>query len=150
VGLSAYAKGMAAGVALAIGCIVACGDSVTSIDAAPRMPDATPAMVCDCPPAEKPLAGRIRQFQQQSVWGAEGGGVGFDCGEGVLLGGKCEVERTSLGTTGPQDFVPRLNGVGNEPGVPFPSQSYTCQVTPSDSDDSRGTIAVTIICLMPN
>jgi len=74
----------ALGVASALIIVVSCGDSTQAADAAGE---------CDCPEAERPLAGRINQVFSRVPLSAPtmfpGASVTCPGSNGVLLGGSC-------------------------------------------------------------
>ena len=87
------------GAASSIAFVLSCGDNLSlkaSADAAvdaPKAPDAAP--ICDCPPAERPLAGRFLTISLTSTIAPNSlGGQGALCpGGSQLISGSCTQDR---------------------------------------------------------
>ncbi len=129
--------------------LASCDETQLSIDASPSC--------TNCPPAERPLEGRIVHRFDTNQWNNSGGTAIAVCDipggpSGTLLGGKCLVKRTNSDTAGP--FIPRLVGVGDceaigDQPVHVRTESYCCNVGQYTSDLSSGFVTAVAICLYP-
>ncbi len=109
--------------------VIACSDD---------SPGDADAAVCDCDPAEPPLAGRIVRVENRTTVSTIGITVGATCAAGAtLLGGGCFTE-------GNASLQPRLIQSGNT--LPGPTV-YSCTWDNSQQNEVTGVAWAT--CLNP-
>jgi hypothetical protein len=130
-------SGMVAGLALAMSCG---DDSHGKVDAATDAPKADAPAVCDCPPAERPLAGRfVIVSQTQIIAGNATGGQATVCPTGAqVISGSCTTE---LGNP-LRDVTLQQSGFYTDPGGGWHCEFRNNEAIPV-------TIKVSAICLKP-
>lgn len=121
--------------------VVSCGDDgPPTVDAAIEQPDAPPA-VCDCPAAEKPLAGRFETVVRTDAVAAMRTGASFArCPAGAtVISGGCSIVGAQVLNVTLTESTPR----------PVLAEGWSC-IYRNDEVSTAITIEAKVLCLKPS